>query len=237
MSKIKKDDVQISTEANAAKNALKDDLKPVGANKKQTNIKNNSGQASQENVSPKNIFTKIGFTSSHLKYGLVLVAVLLIGLLGGFVISNGQSDNTTNQQNEISSSASMNIMPSVSNISNNQVFTVSIKGNSGETNVNAVQATIAYPKDLVEVASIDTTNSAYKLDVISTNSDGKISIARGQIGGLTGDNLIANITFKSVKSGKANLKFIEETALLSSKTNKNIISIPSNVNEATIIIN
>ena len=229
-------DVQINNEADAAKKALKNDLKPVSAGNKHKATKSKSVNLSNKAELPSNIFTKFGFTSSHLKYGLVLVAILTIGICGGYVVNSSQAEKNKSQPVVDSSSASIYLTPANQNISNNQSFSVAVKANSGATNVNAVQATISYPSNIVEVVSISTENSAYKLDVISSNSNGKITIARGQIGGITGDNIVANITFKSKSTGKATLKFINETALVDSKTNKNIISLPANAKNANLDI-
>jgi len=236
MSKIQKSDIQISNEADAAKKALKNDLNPVSSRNNTKSIKSNSGNAFKKTETPSNLFTKLGFTASHLKYGLALVAILTIGVFGGYVVNNSQAERNKSQPVVNSSSASIYLTPANQNVSNNQLFSVAVKANSGATNVNAVQATISYPSNIVEVVSISTENSAYKLDVIKSNSNGKITIARGQIGGITGDNIVANITFKSKSTGKATLKFINETALINSNSNKNIISIPADAKNANLNI-
>lgn len=236
MSKLKKDDVQISNEANAAKKAVRSDLQPTAKDGQHKNKNNKSKQLASKTNASSNLFTSMGFTVSHFKYGLFLVAVLAIGVFGGYVINNSQAEDSPQQSTVASTSASLYLMPASQNVSNNQSFNVSIKANSGDTNVNAVQASISYPTDLLEVTSISTNDSPYKMDVISTNTNGVVSIARGQIGGLTGDNLIANITFKSKKAGNATLKFVNETALVNSKTNQNIVTLTGNTKESSIII-
>jgi len=48
-------------------------------------------------------------------------------------------------------------------------------------------------------------------------------LARGVIGTLTGDQLVAKVTFKVNIAGTANLSFVNGTSLISSSTNQNII--------------
>ena len=119
------------------------------------------------------------------------------------------------------------LSPSSQTYAINTTFTVDVRENSGTTPVNAVQANFSYPATLVDFVSIDTTTSAFKTDVQATGAAGQVNIARGTAAGgatLTGDQLVATITFKTkTVNGTAAMAFTSGTALVSSTTNTDLL--------------
>jgi hypothetical protein len=103
-------------------------------------------------------------------------------------------------------------------------ITIEIRENSGSTGVNAVQANFSYPTDKLTFVSADGSGSAFTTEAQSVGGNGTVTLARGIIGSLTGDQLIAKVTFKVNIAGTATLSFANGTALISSTTNTNIIS-------------
>jgi hypothetical protein len=101
--------------------------------------------------------------------------------------------------------------------------TIDIRENSGSAGVNAVQANFSYPTDKLTFVSADGSGSGFTTEAQSTGANGQVSLARGVIGSLTGDQLIAKVTFKVNIAGVANLTYVNGTSLVSSSTNQNII--------------
>ncbi len=102
-------------------------------------------------------------------------------------------------------------------------ITIDVRENSGSATVNAVQANFSYPANLLTFVSADSSTSAFTTQAQSTGSNGQVSLARGVIGGVTGDQLISKITFTVNVAGVANLSYTTGTALIDSTTNQNII--------------
>lgn len=106
----------------------------------------------------------------------------------------------------------------------NTSYSVQVRENSATTNVNAVQANLSYNASLIDFVSIDTTGSAFTTQAQSSGGSGVINIARGVAGGVTGDQLVATINFKTkTTGGTSSVPFTSGTALVSSSTNLDIL--------------
>lgn len=111
-------------------------------------------------------------------------------------------------------------------------FTIDIREDSGSTGVNAVQANVSYPANLltfVSVAAGTSAGSAFTNVAQSTGGSGTVSVGAGascsaSCTPLTGDQLVAKVAFKVNTNGVANLSFSNGSALLSATTNQNIIN-------------
>lgn len=96
---------------------------------------------------------------------------------------------------------------------NGQNFTVSLRA-SGMDNVDGVSAIFTYPTDKLTFVSINSGSSAWGIKAQETSSGGTIEIDRGNVGNLSGDKLVAAITFRpKTNSGTANLTFSGGCAL------------------------
>jgi len=103
-------------------------------------------------------------------------------------------------------------------------ITLDVRENSGTAGVNAVQANFSYPANLLTFVSADGSSSGFTTQAQSTGANGQVTLARGVIGNLTGDQLISKVTFTVSGAGVANLSFINGTSLINATTNQNIIS-------------
>lgn len=128
--------------------------------------------------------------------------------------------------------------PSTPSIALNSTFTIQVRENSGTTAVNAVQANFSYPVNLVDFVSIDTTGTAFDIEAQSTGGNGQVSMARGKTTtSVTGDQLVATVTFKSKTSGgSVPMAFTSGTALVSYGTNADILGSLSNTGGVTYTI-
>lgn len=163
--------------------------------------------------------------------GLVIIIALVSFSIGGYFIlfskASGPVTNTYNPPN-------IYLSPTTQPLQANQTFQVQVRANSGTTSVNAIEADFTYPASLIDIVSIDTTTSAYQTQAVNSGALGNVSIARAQIGGLTGDQLVAIITFKAkTTGGNVSLSFVNGTELISSSNNTNILPSLSSAYGAT----
>ncbi len=162
--------------------------------------------------------------SGLIAFGLVFAAI------GGYVLLNASFAATP-------PAPTVYLTPSTKTYPVTTTFTVQVRENSGTTNVNAVQANFSYNATLVDFVSIDTTGTAFATVAPSSGGNGQVSIAQGQIGGVTGDQLIATVTFKTkTTGGTVPMAFTSGTALLSSSTNTDILGSLSATGGASYLI-
>lgn len=185
---------------------------------------------------------------SRLQLGLLVICLIVIGLViykystTGYSnsdrsskSSNNYSTNTdnANQTNTGLSSKktkppaapTIYISPVSQSYLHGSTFKISVRENSGTGTTNAIQANIAYPAKQLTLISQDYSLSAFPIDAQSKTENGKIMIARGRIGRLSGDQLVATLTFKAgPNTATVDLAFIKGTALVSASDNHNLIT-------------
>lgn len=132
-------------------------------------------------------------------------------------------------------SASMSFSPNLGNLGAGQTLAMQVRINSGATNVNAVEAIVAYDSQRLEVASISYTGSAFATQAEETLGTGTVTIVRGSTAPVSGERLVATITFraKTGVSGSVALSFTPNSKVVASATNQNILTTRNN---ATITV-
>lgn len=134
----------------------------------------------------------------------------------------------------VPSAPSIYINPASQTYSLGTTFTIEVRENSGTTGVNAVQANISYPTDKLKFVRMDASSSAFPIEAQSSGGSGKIGIARGIIGSLRGDQLVAKITFRvNSTAGTASLGFTSGTSLVSAAQNQELLGSVSATGSAT----
>ena len=160
------------------------------------------------------ISRKFQWSKLRIKRPGLLFAVLVGAAIGYFIYISLAAPAAPN----------VYLTPSSKTMAANTTFSVQVRENSGSTAVNAVQANFSYPANLVDFVSIDATSSAFTTEAQSSGGSGQVNIARGIIGSLTGDQLVATVNFKTkTTSGAAAMVFVSGTALVSSSTNQDIL--------------
>ncbi len=156
-------------------------------------------------------------TSKRLKFKPLHLAIYAVILgIAGYIIIRSQAAPVP---------PTIYLSPTTQNLAAGTTFTVTVRENSGTTAVNAIQADFSYNANLVDFDSIDSTGTAFNIEASLTGGAGKVSISRGNATPLTGDQLVATVTFKTkLASGSVPMAFISGTALLSSTTNQDILS-------------
>lgn len=100
-------------------------------------------------------------------------------------------------------------------------FTVEVRENSGTSSVLAAQANFSYPATLVEFVSIDTTVGPFTTQAQAIGGNGQVNIGVGLAAGgtapvapITGDQLLARVTFRALAGGTVNMAFTSGTELI-----------------------
>lgn len=105
---------------------------------------------------------------------------------------------------------------------------VDVKIDSEDIGFNAAQATIQFPKDILEVSILDRSSSVFNLwlqDPTFSNQDGNLGFIGGGTSGFSGKSLeILKIIFKVKGSGTANLVFNDGAVTASDGSGTNILS-------------
>lgn len=95
---------------------------------------------------------------------------------------------------------------------------------TGEKEINAITADFTYPSNLLEVVEIKTSKSIFENFIELDHSlDGIVFISGYSTEGISDEGTVATVVFKTLSPGVAQLKFTEETAVLSSSNSSNIL--------------
>lgn len=107
------------------------------------------------------------------------------------------------------------LMPSSTNTNIGTSFQVAIRVDTADQ-INAVQANVSYPTDKLELTGVDYTGTAFGVQAEETKTAGLVKIGRGINGGsasVTGDLLVATLTFKTLAAGTGNITFAAGSAV------------------------
>lgn len=116
---------------------------------------------------------------------------------------------------------------------------VEVRMNTAEQPVNAVQSNLSYPADKLELLNVDTSESALDVEAEETTEEGSIRIARGSVDPVTGDLLIANLTFSVMMSStsdsatSATIAFTDGSVLMNSEDNTDILNTTDDITLTT----
>ncbi len=110
----------------------------------------------------------------------------------------------------------------------NKEIVVDLKIDSDGVGVNAGQSTIRFPKDMLEVKSVDKTDSAFNFwleEPSFSNTDGVITFVGGTPYGISGASIkVLHITFITKSAGTATLSFVDSAVTASDGSGTNVLS-------------
>jgi plastocyanin len=161
---------------------------------------------------------------------VILLLLLLLVVVIALALHSSSSNKPANNQNGGGSTVSsgksgkLYLKPASASAHIGNSVTFEVWVDSGSQAVNAVQANLTYSSDKFDFNSIDSKGSAFEVQAMSTGGDGKISIARGHIGDLTGHVLVAKVVLVAKAKGGANISFAQGSALVTSKSHTDILS-------------
>jgi hypothetical protein len=167
---------------------------------------------------------KSGFFKSplHLLVLVVVLASLVALALTVYDRRGDKTDQTSNTRTE--SGPSLSFSPATQGLKAGETLLLSVWEDSGDKEVNAVQAKFSFPTDKFDFVGIKTDGSAFEIEAQSSHQDGEITLARGHVGALTGRQLVATVELRSKESaGTASIKFINNSHLVSSVDNQDIL--------------
>ena len=144
---------------------------------------------------------------------LVLGLSVLIAGLAGFWTYSAVSAQAANSMYVTAASGSYKVGDS---------FTVSVRVNTSDP-INAAGARLSY-SDSLQFMSIDGGGSAFGIDASSTGGSGSVSIDRGTTVAVSGDQLLAKITFKAMAAGSGSVQVLGGSQALSASTNQDVLS-------------
>lgn len=126
--------------------------------------------------------------------------------------------------------ATMYLLPATQSVSIGQEFTVDVKINTSDssTNINAAQATIQFPVNILSAVSVSTQSSTFGFWLTGptvSNDDGTIQFIGGTIKGIGGSALeVAQITFKATGAGSADLTIAGGAVLAADGKGTNVLA-------------
>lgn len=104
--------------------------------------------------------------------------------------------------------AQLYLSPASGSVTNGNTVVVTIRENSYTDAVNTVQANLTYPTNRLSFQSIDTSASNFTTTVQSNGGSGTVQVGVGLLGNsLTGDQLVATMTFTAISAGSASIQF------------------------------
>lgn len=107
-------------------------------------------------------------------------------------------------------------------------ITVDLKIDSEGEGLNAAQATLRFPKETLQVTSVEKTNSAFNFwleEPTYSNDDGVISFVGGTPYGISGASIeVLRVTFTSKGSGAAPITIVDSAITASDGSGTNILS-------------
>jgi hypothetical protein len=137
---------------------------------------------------------------------LILAAVVIaLTLIGYFLVKSSRGANTT-----------LYLNPASSTVASLTTFNVAVRLNTAD-NVSMVRANLSYPASLIDFVSVSGAGSAFAVDGGSGGGTGTIYITRTNSSGVsvTGDQLVATLTFKSkTTAGAATVSFINNSSFV-----------------------
>lgn len=124
--------------------------------------------------------------------------------------------------------ASLSFIPSTGEFALSKEIVADLKIDSEGIGVNAAQATIRFPVDILEVKSIDKTDSAFSFwleEPSFLNTDGVITFIGGTPYGVSGASIqVLRVTFISKGSGVAPITFSDAAVTTSDGSGTNVLS-------------
>ena len=124
-----------------------------------------------------------------------------------------------------SNQVSLSLEPASQKVPVGTVLTLSVWVDSYDQPVNAVQANLSYPADKYDFVNIDASLSAFGIEAQASGGNGSVNIARGQVGSISGHQLLAKINLLAKdNNGSSSVSFSGGSAVVRSTDNVNILN-------------
>ncbi|MFA6339088.1 MAG: cohesin domain-containing protein [Candidatus Paceibacterota bacterium] len=137
----------------------------------------------------------------------------------------------------VANAATLSLTPVSSDVGIGEKITINVRIDSEGVGINAAQATIRFPKDILEVVSLDKTSSAFSFwldEPTFSNTDGVITFTGGTPYGVSGSAVkVLNIEFKAKGNGNGTVSLLETAVTASDGSGTNVLS---KTNDAVITV-
>ncbi|MCK5286057.1 MAG: hypothetical protein KAJ58_02415 [Candidatus Pacebacteria bacterium] len=126
----------------------------------------------------------------------------------------------------ITEAATLYLLPEYKNIDIGQEFFVDVKVNSENDFINAVQSTISFPSNIIEIVDVSKHNSVFNFWIDEPDvEENKIIFIGGTAKGVSGDSLqVLRILCKSIGAGTASIDISESVITANDGKGTNILS-------------
>ena len=119
--------------------------------------------------------------------------------------------------------AALSLDPSSLTVTRGDTLTVHVRlSNSGDP-VNAVEADLAYPASVLRYDHAEVNGSAWGITAANTGGSGEVSVQVASLTPVSGDQLIASVTFTASASGTACVSFASTSAVADAATNEDTL--------------
>lgn len=125
----------------------------------------------------------------------------------------------------------LHMNPSGGTYTSSDTITLHIYENSLTVPVNAVQANFSYPSGVLQFQAIDTSASLFTSTAQSTGGGGTVQIGVGILSSsLTGNQLVATVTFTVISTGNVPLVFTSGSAIIRASDSTDVLQQKSGAN-------
>jgi len=108
---------------------------------------------------------------------------------------------------DVFAGGSFYLSPASKTVPQGTTFSVAVRISSTDP-INVVQANLSYPSDKLDFVGINTSGSTFDMQAENVGGGGQVKIARGLAGTVTGDKLVATVTFRAKQSsGSTSISF------------------------------
>lgn len=151
--------------------------------------------------------------SKLVAYGAYSLAFVLVLCVVGFIFFTGAQRDPR-----------MMLKASADTVRVGEQFSVKVYADSNAVSVNAVQASVNFSPDVMELRAVQSGASHYPIDAYQQQRKDTVEIARAVPGGVTGEKLVSELQFVARKKGEYTIKLLpSSSALVESRTNTNIL--------------
>lgn len=174
---------------------------------------------------PKHQNTRLIIILSVLLVSILLVAIYAFNKMNDRPQQTISSQTNTTEQT-VNKTAELSTDPNSMTSKSGEVVTFSIWVDTGNQKVSTVEAILNYPADQYDFVSIDDSGSAFSINAEATGQNGIVTIARGQIDGVSGKVLVGKVNLKTkTSSGQGSLTFSDNSKVLTLSENpQNILN-------------
>jgi hypothetical protein len=116
-------------------------------------------------------------------------------------------------------------------VTTGQTFTVNVRVSTGASvPVTGAAVYLSYPTNMLQVVGQSYNGSPYSTQLVATNSGGVLRMDRAAFPAISGgDQLFAQVTFKALTTGSANISFTNSSIVTSGEDDSNILTTKNGV--------